>query len=149
MNEALNSPYFYRSWIRHDLQSYKTGKHKHPLSARIRQLLTQESWFFSIIMLTATLEVRRRSLGYFLGEIACERESVECDPHDLSSSQLEVTVSGTEVTLTGTVSIREQRRRAEDIAESISGVKHVQKSAREAAGSVLERCGYRLRPESW
>jgi hypothetical protein len=47
MNEALNSPYFYRSWIRHDLQSYKTGKHKHYLSARIRQILTQESSFFS------------------------------------------------------------------------------------------------------
>jgi hypothetical protein len=34
------------------------------------------------------------------------------------------------VTLTGTVPTREQRRRAEDIAESISGVTHVQNNLR-------------------
>jgi osmotically-inducible protein OsmY len=72
------------------------------------------------------------------------------DDWRVDASDIEVTVSGTEVTLTGTVPTREQRRRAEDIAESISGVTHVQnKSPREAAGSVLERCGYRLQPENW
>jgi hypothetical protein len=34
------------------------------------------------------------------------------------------------VTLTGTVTSREQRRRAEDIAESVSGVTHVQNNLR-------------------
>jgi osmotically-inducible protein OsmY len=48
----------------------------------------------------------------------------------VDASDIEVTVSGAEVTLTGTVSTREQRRRAEDIAESISGVTHVQNNLR-------------------
>ena len=39
-------------------------------------------------------------------------------------------VVGGEVTLSGTVNRRDQRRRAEDIAESVSGVKHVQNNVR-------------------
>jgi osmotically-inducible protein OsmY len=52
------------------------------------------------------------------------------DDWRVDASEIEVTVSGTEVTLTGTVSTREQRRRAEDITESISGVTHVQNNLR-------------------
>src|SRR3954447_20769590 len=52
------------------------------------------------------------------------------DDWRVDASDIEVTVSGTEVTLTGTVPTREQRRRAEDIAESISGVTHVQNNLR-------------------
>jgi hypothetical protein len=37
-----------------------------------------------------------------------------------------VQVSSCEVTLTGTIDSREAKRRAEDIAERVSGVKHVQ-----------------------
>jgi osmotically-inducible protein OsmY len=48
----------------------------------------------------------------------------------VDASDIEVTVSGTEVTLTGTVTSRDQRRRAEDIAESVSGVTHVQNNLR-------------------
>ncbi len=52
------------------------------------------------------------------------------DDWRVDASDIEVTVSGTEVTLSGTVSDREQRRRAEDIAESVSGITHVQNNLR-------------------
>lgn len=44
----------------------------------------------------------------------------------LDASNIDVTVSNGEVTLTGTVSERSDKRRAEDIAESVSGVKNVE-----------------------
>jgi osmotically-inducible protein OsmY len=52
------------------------------------------------------------------------------DDWRVDASEIEVTVSGTEVTLTGTVTSRDQRRRAEDVAESVSGVTHVQNNLR-------------------
>jgi len=52
------------------------------------------------------------------------------DDRRVDASDVEVTVSGTEVTLSGTVASRDQRRRAEDIAESVSGVTHVQNNLR-------------------
>jgi osmotically-inducible protein OsmY len=48
----------------------------------------------------------------------------------VDAMEIEVAVSGTEVTLTGTVGTREERRRAEDVAESVSGVTHVQNNLR-------------------
>lgn len=48
----------------------------------------------------------------------------------LDASDIEVEVSTSEVTLTGQVNSREEKRRAEDIAEAISGVKHVQNNLR-------------------
>jgi osmotically-inducible protein OsmY len=51
------------------------------------------------------------------------------DPH-VDGSDIELTVSGGEVTLTGTVSSRGEKRRAEDLAESVSGVTHVQNNLR-------------------
>jgi osmotically-inducible protein OsmY len=48
----------------------------------------------------------------------------------LDASEIEVQVSKCEVTLTGTVSSRDDKRRAEDIAEQVSGVKHVQNNVR-------------------
>jgi osmotically-inducible protein OsmY len=48
----------------------------------------------------------------------------------LDASDIEVSVSNREVTLTGTVSDRNAKRRAEDIAEGISGVSHVQNNLR-------------------
>jgi osmotically-inducible protein OsmY len=52
------------------------------------------------------------------------------DDWRVDASDIEVTVTGTEVTLAGTVSNRDQRRRAEDIAESVSGGTHVQNNLR-------------------
>ena len=51
------------------------------------------------------------------------------DPR-VDASEIEVRVENREVTLTGTVRDRDEKRRAEDIAERVSGVSHVQNSLR-------------------
>jgi len=51
------------------------------------------------------------------------------DPR-LDASDIEVKVEAGEVTLNGQVKAREDKRRAEDIAESVSGVKHLQNNIR-------------------
>jgi osmotically-inducible protein OsmY len=48
----------------------------------------------------------------------------------IDASEIEVTVSGGEVTLAGFVTGRSDKRRAEDLAESVSGVTHVQNNLR-------------------
>ncbi|MEN3326053.1 MAG: hypothetical protein V7638_860 [Acidobacteriota bacterium] len=52
------------------------------------------------------------------------------DDYYIDASDVEVSVSNTEVTLTGTVNSREDKRRAEDIAESVSGVTNVENRLR-------------------
>ena len=52
------------------------------------------------------------------------------DDDDLDASEIDVKVSGNEVILSGTVEDRESKRRAEDIAESVSGVSNVQNQLR-------------------
>lgn len=51
------------------------------------------------------------------------------DPH-IDASEIEVTVVSREVTLIGTVNSRFEKRHAEDLAESVSGVTHVQNNLR-------------------
>ncbi len=51
------------------------------------------------------------------------------DPY-VDASEIDVTVSSCEVTLSGTVDSRMAKRRAEDIAESVSGVRNVQNNLR-------------------
>jgi osmotically-inducible protein OsmY len=51
------------------------------------------------------------------------------DPH-VDASEIDVGVSGGEVTLSGTVDSRDARRRAEDVAERVSGVTYVQNNLR-------------------
>lgn len=60
-------------------------------------------------------------------EEICDRLT---DDPMIDASEVEVTVSSGEVTLAGTVEGREIRRRAEDLAERISGVNHVQNNLR-------------------
>ena len=48
----------------------------------------------------------------------------------VDATEIEVQVSTCEVTLTGTVNSREEKRRAEDLAEQVSGVRHVQNNLR-------------------
>lgn len=48
----------------------------------------------------------------------------------VDASEIEVTVSSGEVTLTGTVTDRNDKRRAEDLAEAVSGVKNVENRIR-------------------
>jgi len=59
----------------------------------------------------------------------------------VDAREVEVTVMSGEVTLVGTVTSRDQRRRAEDVAESVSGVKHVQNNLRISASSGAGNVG--------
>lgn len=52
------------------------------------------------------------------------------DDHRLDASEIEVAVEAREVTLSGLVQSRQDKRRAEDIADSVSGVTHVQNNLR-------------------
>ncbi len=52
------------------------------------------------------------------------------DDYYLDASEVEVAVNNTEVTLTGTVNNRNDKRRAEDLAESVSGVTNVENRLR-------------------
>lgn len=60
-------------------------------------------------------------------EDVCDRL---CDDPRVDASNIEVTVSNGEVTLAGTVDARDVKRRAEDCAEDVSGVKNVQNNLR-------------------
>lgn len=53
----------------------------------------------------------------------------------VDASDIEVSVRGGEVTLSGTVSSRDQKRRAEDIAEAVSAVTNVQNNLRVGQGT--------------
>ncbi|WP_051440915.1 osmotically-inducible protein OsmY (plasmid) [Ensifer sp. WSM1721] len=60
------------------------------------------------------------------------------DPH-VDASDIEVTVENGEVTLSGTVMSRPVKHRAEDIAESVSGVRDVQNNLRiQSKAGVLQ-----------
>ena len=66
------------------------------------------------------------------------------DPY-VDASEIEVAVSGGEVTLSGTVDSRQARRRAEDIAEQVSGVGYVQNNLRvRTGGGETAAAGTRL-----
>ena len=56
------------------------------------------------------------------------------DDYYLDASDVEVTVENMEVTLTGTVGSRNEKRRAEDLAESVSGVTNVENRLRVKQG---------------
>ncbi|MRX49566.1 BON domain-containing protein [Paracoccus sp. S-4012] len=58
------------------------------------------------------------------------------DDHSLDASDIEVSVSGGEVTLSGNVDSRQDKRRAEDIADDVPGVNHVQNNLRVKTGST-------------
>lgn len=60
-------------------------------------------------------------------EEVCDRLT---DDPTVDASDIEVAVQNGEVTLSGAIDSRQARRRAEDIAESVSGVTHVQNNLR-------------------
>lgn len=60
-------------------------------------------------------------------EDVCERLTMD---HDLDATDIEVSVEGSIVTLNGTVNERHAKRLAEDLAESVWGVKDVQNNIR-------------------
>lgn len=60
------------------------------------------------------------------------------DDSELDASDIVVDVKNGEVTLNGTVSEKAAKRRAEDLADAVSGVSHVQNNIRvEASGGAL------------
>ena len=61
------------------------------------------------------------------------------DDWGVDASNVNVTVTSGEVTLDGTVATRLQKRRAEDCAEDVSGVKHVQNNLRVNETSSWDR----------
>lgn len=61
------------------------------------------------------------------------------DDWGVDASNVNVTVNNGEVTLDGTVATRLQKRRAEDCAEEVSGVKNVQNNLRVAEPSTWDR----------
>ncbi len=64
------------------------------------------------------------------------------DHGDIDASDFEVHVENGVVTLTGTAEDRRQRRMAEDVAESVPGVKYVQNQLRlKGAAGLVERVG--------
>lgn len=78
----------------------------------------------------------RGPLGYTrsderIREDVCDRLT---DDPSLDASGIEVRVGSGEVTLSGTVGSRMDKRRAEDIAEEVSGVRHVQNDLRVRQG---------------
>jgi len=60
-------------------------------------------------------------------EDVCERLTMD---HDVDATEIEVAVEGAIVTLNGSVNERHAKRLAEDIAESVRGVKDVQNNLR-------------------
>jgi osmotically-inducible protein OsmY len=62
------------------------------------------------------------------------------DPH-IDASDIEVSVSNREVTLSGHVASRFEKRHAEDLAESVSGVAHVQNNLRVRQSNALAGMG--------
>lgn len=66
-------------------------------------------------------------------EDVCDRLS---DDPSVDASEIEVAVANGEVTLTGMVHDRYAKRRAEDVADDISGVKNVQNNIRVQNGST-------------
>ena len=75
-------------------------------------------------------------------------ERISDDAHErltddawLDASNITISVSGGEVTLSGTVETREAKHRAERIVENINGVNHVQNNLRVAKGSFLTSPG--------
>lgn len=73
-------------------------------------------------------------------EDVCDRLS---DDDELDASEIIVTVKSGEVTLEGTVTDRRAKHRAEDLAESVSGVQDVDNKLRKNKG-MLQEVGDRL-----
>jgi osmotically-inducible protein OsmY len=66
-----------------------------------------------------------------INEDVCDRL---CDSPEIDATNVEVKVSGGEVTLSGTVSSRDEKRRAEDMIENVSGVREVHNNLRVGRG---------------
>jgi len=95
---------------------------------------------------------RRRNMDQFRGKgpkgYIRTDERIREDVNDklsddpmLDASDIEVSVASGEVTLNGTVNARQDKRRAEDLAEAVSGVNHLQNNLRVKTTSVSAAAG--------
>jgi Flp pilus assembly secretin CpaC len=66
----------------------------------------------------------------------------------LDASNIEIEVDNNEVTLTGSVDTRYEKRRAEDLAESVSGVNNVQNNLRVVPKNTNYNSGYNTNLEN-
>lgn len=76
-------------------------------------------------------------------EDACDRLT---DDWAVDARQISVTVNGGEVTLEGTVPSRDQKRRAEDVIDDLSGVKNVQNNLRVQQPAAWDRSSRETEP---
>jgi len=70
---------------------------------------------------------------------------------DLDASEIEVSVNGGEVTLTGSIADRDQKFRAENIADAVGGVNEVHNQLRvrrETSAQTTPQAGQAPRPGS-
>jgi osmotically-inducible protein OsmY len=88
---------------------------------------------------------RERGMGWYAGrgprgyqrsdarinEDVCDRL---CDSPDVDATDIDVRVANGEITLSGSVADREQKRRAEDLIEQVSGVREVHNNLRVSHG---------------
>jgi hypothetical protein len=70
--------------------------------------------------------------GYRRSDDRIREDACECLTHDswIDASSIDVAVKDCEITLSGTVTSREEKRRAEDLVERLSGVKDVTNNIR-------------------
>jgi BON domain len=75
--------------------------------------------------------------GYRRSDERIREDVNECltDDHHIDASDIEVEVRDAEVTLSGSVSTREQKRRAEELIEQLSGVVDVHNRLRVSSGN--------------
>jgi len=83
----------------------------------------------------------RGPIGYMRTDERIREDASErlTDDWAVDARNIELSVSKGEITLNGTVSSRDQKRRAEDLIEDLSGVKHVQNNLRVDEGSAWDR----------
>jgi osmotically-inducible protein OsmY len=83
----------------------------------------------------------RGPIGYMRTDERIREDASErlTDDWAVDARNIELSVSKGEITLNGTVSSRDQKRRAEDLVEDLSGVKHVQNNLRVDEGSAWDR----------
>lgn len=126
-----HSPYAERSWRAREDQTQQgrgvIGENE-PLQ-RVTDGQADEGWRANMGM----GEHRGRGPKNYVRSDDRIREDVSdrlSDDSWLDASDIEVTVAKCEVTLSGLVHTRDDKRRAEDLAERVSGVRHVQNNLR-------------------
>ena len=75
------------------------------------------------------LPVAARELGRSMRILKKEVSSLHNDD-DLDATEISVAVADSEATLSGTVNSRAEKRRAEDLADDVPGISHVQNNLR-------------------